>query len=198
MDLRWLVIAAGMVVLTGCGDMSAPSASSATDGSSQSTAITATTPTPSATADPTPLPDGLNGVGLRFLAFARGELDIPPIDTPVDLYVDRRFVQTISSEQTGDQRAYRVCGRADGYAGRTCPFSAVGVLAGYDGEITVTTHPPSHPCLHLAQAPEELVAYRTLVLTATASLTCVDYFAVELSVNDVGQIVAVHTLLTEP
>jgi len=140
----------------------------------------------------------VNGVGLGFLAFAHGELDIPPVDTPVDLYVGRRFVQTISSEQAGDRLAYRVCGPEGGYAGRTCPFSAVDVLAGYDGEVTVTTNPPSHPCLHLARVPEELVAYRTLVLTATAPLSCVEYFAVELFVNDAGQIVAVGLLHTEP
>ena len=193
-----LAVAAAMVVLTGCGDMAAPTAPSATDGPSPSTPIATTPPTPSASADPTPLPDGLNGVGPRFLAFARGELETPPVDTPVDLYVGRIFVEAISSEQAGDRLAYRVCGPEGGYAGRTCPFSAVDVLAGYDGEVTATTNPPSHPCLHPARMPDELVAYRTLVLTATAPLTCVDYFAVELSVNDVDQIVAVDLLLTEP
>ena len=107
-------------------------------------------------------------------------------------------MQTITSEQAGDRLAYRVCGPKGGYAGRTCPFWAVDVLAGYAGEVTVTTNPPSHPCLHLARVPEELVAYRTVVLTATTSLSCVEYFAAELSVNDVGQIVAVDLILAEP
>ena len=105
-------------------------------------------------------------------ALARGELHFPPADTPIDLYVGRIHAGTLTGEQQPD------------------------ALAEHPDETTVTTAPPTHPCLHAREQPPELSPYWTVVLTG--GQTCVDYFAVELYVNDVGKVVAVGIVLTEP
>ena len=68
------------------------------------------------------------GIGRRFVAFARGESRSLPVDTPVRLYLGHRYVATLPADQSSDRGRWRVCLR---YAGVSCPFSAMRILASH-------------------------------------------------------------------
>jgi hypothetical protein len=122
-----------------------------------------------------------------------------PADTPIDLYVGGVLAKTIPSEQQGDQSAWQGCpDGGDHYAARDCPISALAPLSDWAGRIAITSEAPSHPCAHPAKLPSSLLAYGDVTLTPDAGLDCTSYFAVQLFVNDVGQIVAANVVWAEP
>jgi hypothetical protein len=148
----------------------------------------------------TTVPAGdLRGVAERFLAFARGEQDEVPGDTPVDLYVGGVLVKTIPSAQLNDRGPWQGCpDGGSGYAGHDCPVSAVSPLAEWPDTVAVSLDRPKHPCAHPTNVPSALSAYRAVTLTPAGDLDCTSYFAVQLFVNDVSQIVAANVVWAEP
>jgi hypothetical protein len=179
-----------LVLATGCGSdrSAAPAAVDATP---------TTTPTTTPTDDPAPplpaVPADLERVARYFLAFARGESDYPPADTPVELSLGAHVWKTLSSGQLGDRRVWRVCPDGGSYAGRVCPFSAVDVIREYDGPVTITDHPLRHPCV-----PASAMTAANVTITPDAATSCLDYWAVQLDVNDVGQVTGVNLVQAEP
>lgn len=79
----------------------------------------------------------------------------------------------------------------------TCPYSALRLIAGSAHGVVITSAAPSHPCMH-APPPARLSVYRAVTVTGRGSPTCVEYFAVQLFVNDVGQVAAVNLVMSEP
>lgn len=79
-----------------------------------------------------------------------------------------------------------------------CPYSALRLIAGSAHGVVVTSAAPSHPCMHAPPPPARLSVYRAVTVTGRGSPTCVDYFAVQLFVNDVGQVAAVNLVMSEP
>ncbi|WP_435747393.1 hypothetical protein [Nocardioides sp. SYSU DS0663] len=138
-----------------------------------------------------PAPAQLDRVARLFVRFARGH-GTPPVDTPVRLHLGGHHVRTLATEAAGDRSAWRTCPEQGSYAGHSCPLAAVDVLAGHPGPLAVTSRPPEHPCAHPAPLPG------AATIQADEQMTCVDYFAVRLLVNDVGQVTAVDLVLAEP
>lgn len=139
----------------------------------------------------------LRRAGGRFAAFARGETATPPADTPVTLFLGgvRRGVAV----EPTDRSSWRLCPPAGSYAGRVCPFSAVEVISDWPGPLAITGAPPDHVCAH----PAPFDARRhggsaAVTLTPDEELGCSSYWAVQLAVNDVGQVVASNLVLAEP
>jgi hypothetical protein len=143
-------------------------------------------------------PAAPKGVARRFLEFARGQLDGIPADTPVDLYIGGVFVKRISSEDQSQRDAWQACPDGGSYAGRTCPVSALTLLADHQGRIAFVASEPAHPCAHPVDPPDSLRPYQTVTLTPQEDQDCTSYFAVQLFVNDVSQIVAVNVVMSEP
>ncbi|MBC9732447.1 PASTA domain-containing protein [Nocardioides marmotae] len=142
-----------------------------------------------------PAPAELDRVARLFLRFARGE-GPPPVDTPVDLYLGGRFVETVPTTDTLDRAAWEVCPEGGSYAGATCPFSVLEPLAG-SPRVAVTSRDPQHPCAHPSPLPGA-VEGRSVTLQPDEALACPSWFAVQLLVNDVGQVTAVNLVHSEP
>jgi hypothetical protein len=139
-----------------------------------------------------------DGIGHRFVDFARGESDSLPVDTPVGLYLGHQRVATIGDGDSSVRATWRVCRQ---YAGRTCPFSALDTLASYDGPLRLADHltAPS-PCLATLSPdpPTHTGGSHVAEILPGGTTTCLDGFAVDVYYNDVGQIVAVDLVVAEP
>lgn len=137
-------------------------------------------------------PPLLDRLARHFVAFARGEQDHPPTDTPVTLYLGGRQVATVMPD---DPRAtWQVCPPEGGYAGFVCPFSALEQVARAE-QLAVTSRPPEHPCAH----PRELGgAPYSVTITPDESLACPSYWGVQLIVNQVNQLTGVNLVRSEP
>ena len=133
-----------------------------------------------------------------FLEFARGEVDAVPADNPIDLYIGGRFAKAIRSAEQNQREAWQACPAAGSYAAHVCPVSALTQLGRWPGRVAITSAVPSHPCANPSDLPESVSSYRSVTLTPDADLDCVSYFAVQLVVDDVGQIVAVNVVWAEP
>lgn len=141
--------------------------------------------------------DLLRRTGGQFAAFARDGTAGLPADTPIALYLGgvRRGV----AGRPADRTSWRICPPGSSYAGRVCPFSALDVVSDWPGPLAITGRPPAHPCAH----PTPFDARRAggavaVTLTPDEELDCTSYWAVQLAVNDVGQIVAANLVLAEP
>jgi hypothetical protein len=144
----------------------------------------------------------LQRIADRFVDFARnaqaaGATGLPA-DAPVDLFIGGRFVKRLTSEQQEHRRHWQGCPREIGYAGRSCPVSVLEPFLESPGAIARTSQEPRHACAHPRALPERLGAYRQVTLTADEMRGCASYFAIQLFVNDLGQIVAVNLVLSEP
>ncbi|MDF1602406.1 hypothetical protein [Nocardioides sp. YIM 152315] len=186
----WMIVVLALAV-AGC----APDVREEARGrSAQEAAASASAPSPRDAPTATTVTADRERTARLFLRFARGEATSPPIDTPVNLYLGGRLTEVLSNHDAGRREEWRTCPDGGPYAGALCPFSAVDLLSGYDGRIVVTRHPPSHPCAHPAHGPSG----RSVTLTPSGPRTCVDYWAVQLWVNDVGQVTDVNVVLAEP
>ena len=161
-------------------------------------------PTPSATRSllAPPTDEDLTRVGQLFVRFARGDQPAgPPVDTPVLLLLGGQPVRTISAREALEPSSWEgLCPTgAQGYAGRTCPFSVVAPLAQATQPITFSMDPAQHSCAHPTPVtPAEVGAARLVTVVPDATANCLDYVGVELYVNDVGQIVAANVVWAEP
>ena len=141
--------------------------------------------------------DLLRRSGGKFAAFARGDLAGLPADTPITLFLGgvRRGV----TQEPTDRSSWRLCPPANSYAGRVCPFSAVEVISDWPGPLAITSDPPTHTCAHPATFEARSVGgVATVTLTPDEELDCSSYWAVQLAVNDMGQVVASNLVLAEP
>ncbi|GEP34671.1 hypothetical protein NSZ01_24390 [Nocardioides szechwanensis] len=138
-------------------------------------------------------------IGRLFVEFARGERDLPPVDTPVDLYLGNRFVKTISAEDSGVRSSYELC-VPGGYAERSCPLSSIPLLA-EGGDVELLADNP-YELLSLLE-PETPPQFRdrnavTVAPTRDENRALLDTWAVQIGYNDVGQITAVNLLMGAP
>jgi len=145
----------------------------------------------------------LRGVAKRFVALARstsGGADTPiPVDTPVELFVGGVRQRTIPAERAAERSSWQACPGDDGVdAALGCPVSVLRPFRTYPGPIAATGEPPAHSCLRTTPLPDRLDVYRSVTLTPDEERDCSSYFAVQLFVNDVGQIVAANLVVSEP
>lgn len=143
----------------------------------------------------------LSRIADRFVTFARDTSgrDGPPADTPVELFIGGELAKVVPSTRLTDRHAWATCPRSGLYAARGCPISVLVPFVNYSGPIAATRATPEHPCLRtVAELPARLDAYRSVTLTPDEPRACTSYFAAQLFVNDVGQIVAVNLALSEP
>lgn len=133
----------------------------------------------------TPDPDrDLREVADRFIAFARGTLEAPPVDTPLDLYQDQVLVRTLSSAEAAIPASYRDCGITP------CNFSAVERIREVTEVPALRASPDVPACL--AARGNELTPSQTGA-TRSVLITDVDApcaWGVQFWINDVDQIVA--------
>jgi len=143
----------------------------------------------------------LRRIGGLFVDFARGTEPAhegPPADTPVELFIGGVLARVIPTARMADRHEWRACPGGIGYAARSCPVSPLTPFREYPGPIAMTTEPPAHVCAHPTALPESLDVYRSVTLTPDEGRDCTSYFGVQLFVNDVGQIVAVSLVLSDP
>lgn len=163
---------------------------------------TDTIPVKSPTDDQAPDPEdseqsfdpGRSRVAHLFLDFARreGEADGPPVDTPVGLYLGNAYQRMIPDGRSDQRGQWQVC---DEYGQHACPMSALEVLAGSPGEVLMSDSVTSACLETLAETPSETGGPHQVVLSPPEPRTCSDDYAVQIWINDVGQITAVNLLL---
>lgn len=148
-----------------------------------------------------PASQELQDIGGLFVGFARGAESGPdgiPADTPVQFYIGGRLAKVVRSTRLSDRHVWQGCPGEIGYAGRDCPVSLLEPFVEYPGPIAMTTREPAHSCVHGWKLPADLGVYRSVTLTPDEDRDCTSYFAVELFVNDVHQIVAINLVMSEP
>lgn len=134
-------------------------------------------------------------VAERFVDFANGTgtVSLAPM---VDLHLGNVLVETRAAEDLGEARAWRLC--VPYYAARTCPFSAVETVGDWPGALALTGAAAEHPCAHPGPPPREWAERRRVTITPDEGLSCVDYWAVELYLDDTGRITATNVVWAEP
>lgn len=134
------------------------------------------------------------GIAVRFLAFARGESDDLPVDTPVRLYLGSRYRKTITPTELTDRSSWNMC--AAYYAERSCPMSALTELRSLRHDPAMTSAVPTS-CLD-SRTPTGTGGSGFVVLTTSGRVGCMETVAVQIWTNDVAQITAVNLLLGSP
>jgi beta-lactam-binding protein with PASTA domain len=132
----------------------------------------------------------------QFDDFALGTGDLPPIGDEVDLYVGGAFTGFVTKDSATDRTAWETCTETGTYAGRDCPFSPLQVLRREGGAVELVagigrTCLPTfdHPGAGIESADSVMI-----VPTNTGYGMCLG-FAVQLYVNDDGELIAVDLLL---
>jgi len=149
--------------------------------------------------DAKPATADLQRVATAFVRFARGRSPAPPADTPVALLLGGVRTRAVAGEAQLTPRAWASCPAGGYYAGRTCPISSIRAIVDHAGPLALLAQRPEHSCAHPRPVtPEEVGATRSVTITPDELLDCTSFWAVELLVNDVGQVVAVNTVLAEP
>jgi hypothetical protein len=141
----------------------------------------------------------LQRVATAFVRFARGVNAAPPADTPITLFLGGWRTKVIDGEAQLTRRPWASCPAGGSYAGRTCPISPTRAIVDHYGPLALLDQLPAHSCTHpRAVTPGEVGATHSVTITPDEGLDCTSWWAVELFVNDVGQVVAVNTVLAEP
>lgn len=149
--------------------------------------------------DAKPATADLQRVATAFVRFSRGKSPSPPADTPVILLVGGVRTKVIAGEAQLMPRAWASCPAGGYYAGRTCPISPLRTMADHVGPLAFLAQRPEHSCAHPRPVtPEGVGATQSVTITPDELLDCTSFWAVELLVNDVGQVVAVNTVWAEP
>ena len=215
---RRLVITAALLLtapaVAGCGDQSAtgrPSARSTATSTPTATPTPAPAPAPTrspASHPPAPaeviapeLDEGLVRAGRAFVSMARGARGAGlPVDTPVTVLLGGTPAGDIAAaDATTPEPWSRLCDeRGEGYAQRACPLSALLPLT-ETGSVTFSADPAREPCSRPhGLSPRDVGGTQRVTLLPRPHASCLDYAAVELYVNDVGQLVAVNLVLGSP
>jgi hypothetical protein len=214
-DLLLGVLVATALALgaTSCGSEEGHAADSATSAPQTASPVESTEATPVPTVVPAPVPthtptllapptdEDLVRVGELFVRFAHGHQPYgPPVDTPVLLLVGGQPSKTITAREAVERSSWEgLCPDAGGYAGRSCPFSFLEPLANAKEPVAISREPAQHPCAHPTPVtPAEVGGSRLVTLVPNPGAACPAYVAVELYVNDVGQIVAANLIWSEP
>lgn len=145
--------------------------------------------------EPSPTPRCPAGIATRtdrsiarnFYEFAESVAQDPAPPAPeVSLGLGYQIIRRYDGE--GHPRSWRLPGP---FAGRTGPFSVLDVVAGSDGtyRLLVGRHPR---CVGPPIAPSpELTGLRQLSIQPRSWETCLQWWSVDLFINDVGQIQAI-------
>jgi hypothetical protein len=113
----------------------------------------------------------------------------------VTLYLGGQEQGILGGADLENRARWRLCPAGGTYAARTCPFSAIDVIRRYRGPLTYTPAPPRHPCVSATPLPG---GPHRVTITPEEPQDCVGYWAVQLQVNDVAQVVAVNLVWAEP
>jgi hypothetical protein len=133
-------------------------------------------------------------IAARFLAYAQGDADSLPVDTPVRLYLGNRYQKSIRPDIDG-RLGWNVC--LNYYAARTCPMSAIAVLRNRDVMPSITDRPSDICLAELPDPPADTGGTHSVVLQPLGA-DCVQKYVVRVWFNDLGQITAVNLSLGEP
>ena len=141
-------------------------------------------------------PTSIEDLAHQFDAFARGHGDLPPIGDEVDLYVGNAFTGFVTKDSATDRKAWATCTEIGTYAGRDCPFSPLEVLRDRGGSVAVVDNPDT-TCLATFLHAEPRIGSDSVAIVPTRTPPgCVGQFAVQLFVNDDGELIAVDLLLS--
>lgn len=125
-----------------------------------------------------PAGDDAAVVAARFVDFATGRVDTPPVDTQVTLYLDGRRVRSLDAARSADRDAYALRGVAR---------SAVTSIRDADG---VRLGDLGGRCLSRPSTPTDTGGSQVRVVRPRHA-ACADDFAVRVWSNDAGQLVAI-------
>jgi hypothetical protein len=194
-----------VLLVSGCSAEDDVATSERTDVASESTAASSEPAPESESESVEPQPEvepasaDLQRVATAFVRFARDESPVPPADTPVTLLLGGWQTKVLPGDVQTTLRAWGSCPAGGYYAGRTCPLNPVRTIAEHVGPLAFLAQRPKHSCAHPRPVtPEGVGATRSVTITPDELLDCTSFWAVELFVNDVGQIVAVNTVWAEP
>jgi len=135
-----------------------------------------------------------------FLEFAYGGKVRPHIGTSLDLYLGNQLARTLDAAEARDPANWKVC-IPPGYAGQTCPFSALTTIDRWDGQLSQVAPPPRLLCAHPGDLPAALADDpRTIVIVPAHPTSCGEggQWAVQLWFDDASNLVAVNLTLGEP
>jgi hypothetical protein len=133
-------------------------------------------------------------IAARFLAYARGDTDNLPVDTPVRLYLGNRYQKSIRPDVDG-RLGWDMC--LNYYAARTCPMSAIAELRNRDVMPSITDRPTDLCLAEVPDPPADTGGNHSVVLQPQGA-DCTQEYYVRIWFNDVGQITAVNLSLGEP
>ncbi len=136
-------------------------------------------------------------IAQTFVNFAEGRSDTLPLADQVDLYVGNRWVKSLSAGDV-QRPAFQVC-LAGGYAERSCPYSAIDVIA--DDPDGFRAHHEAANCAEQIAPPLRPAqgrGTRSVFLNSRNPQMCMDVWSVELVYNVDTEIVAVNVLLGSP
>ena len=184
------VVVAGLVALLimlpqallGTGSRSDPDRASPSLGSGTSEVTT------------TDAPEDLARVAALFVDFASGERVLPPSEGPLDLYVGGQHQRRLVSIELRLRGRWTTC-PTGGYAGRTCPLSAIDELDRMQGRLAFTNEPPAGPCVTPRDTPADLADLRGVTISPVRVTDCSAYAAVRLYVDDTDRLRAVDLVL---
>lgn len=134
----------------------------------------------------------------RFLDLARGRVDCRlagplPVDTPIGLYLGNLRQHTIAADAIGARSEWNMC--EPGY-GPSCPVSPLDSLANVQGKVAISYRLPRSCLTSLAGRPSDLGGSHVVVMQPAKRGSCASNFAVELWMNEVGQVTSVNLLLS--
>jgi hypothetical protein len=137
---------------------------------------------------------------LRFVDLERGQVDCRlagqagalPVDTPIGLYLGNHREHTIPEDAISARSEWNMC--APGY-GLSCPVSPLNSIANMRGIPAISYRLPGSCLATLAGRPSDLGGSHVVVVRPAKPQSCASNFAVELWMNDVGQITSVNLLL---
>jgi hypothetical protein len=115
-----------------------------------------------------------------------------PVDTPVGLYLGNLRQRTIAAQAVGSSQQWNMCVSAYGHP---CPTSPLGVIAAMRSKPVISWALPSRCLTTLADRPTGLGGSHVVVVQPAKPRSCATDFAVELWMNDVGQVTSVNLLL---
>lgn len=148
----------------------------------------ATTTDPEPTAEDKALVRSLELIGGPFLP-----LFTPP--NPVVLGLGEAVQKTVPGDELPDPDVWVF---DEPFAGRTPPFSALDTLRRADGDYTIRVGPHPHCAGTPIEPPAALAGLRQISIQPTDVATCIDWFAVDLFVDDQGHLRGVVLDLWEP
>lgn len=114
--------------------------------------------------------------------------------TPVELGLADRVIRTVPEADLSDPGSWQLPGP---YAGSPGPFSALELLAGSGGQYRVDLgHGPT--CDESPAPPAGVETSRVLSVQPRSTDSCLEWWRIDLFVNEVGQVTGVIVKLPDP